>query len=81
MNLVIGALIIVGIAIALLILFKKIFNRDKDETTVSQEMASEEVLKKEVSEFDTATGDEPKDEDEETGETPREESDENKEIR
>ncbi|MFC4871859.1 hypothetical protein [Negadavirga shengliensis] len=78
MDLIIGALIIVGIAIALLLLFKKIFNKKKDKVSVSQEVSAEEVLKKEVSEFDPATGGEHTDNPEKH---PREESDENKEIR
>jgi hypothetical protein len=42
MDLIIGALIIVGIAITLLLLFKKIFNRKKDKVSVSQEVSAEE---------------------------------------
>jgi len=52
---VIGAVTIIAIAIALFFLFKFIFNK-KQQNTTSGKMASDEVLKKEVSKFDTKTG-------------------------
>ncbi len=77
MDLVIGAITILAIAAALYFLFKKIFVKKQQKTT-SSEMASQEVLKKEVSHFDTKTGGEP-------GTGPegiqREEADDNKEIK
>ena len=79
MTLTIGALIIIGIIIALILIFRKIFNKNPKETTVAQEMSSKEVLKKEVSEFDTATGDKPEEGKKE--DNPVEKSDDDKEIR
>lgn len=55
MSMVIGAVTIIAIAIALFFLFKFIFNK-KQQNTTSGKMASDEVLKKEVSQFDTKTG-------------------------
>lgn len=55
MSMVIGAVTIIAIAIALFFLFKFIFNK-KQQNTTSGKMASDEVLKKEVSKFDTKTG-------------------------
>ncbi|WP_114751911.1 hypothetical protein [Pleomorphovibrio marinus] len=80
MTLLIGALIIIGIVIALILIFRKIFNKNPKETTVAQEMSSKEVLKKEVSEFDTDTGDK-QEEGTKKEENPVEKSDDNKEIR
>ena len=57
MSMVLGAVIIIAIAIALFFLFKFIFTK-KRQNTSSGKIASEEVLKKEVSHFDTKTGDE-----------------------
>lgn len=77
MDLVIGAVTILAIATALYFLFRKIFVKKKQDTTTGK-MASDEVLKKEVSQFDTKTGGEP-------GTGPegvqREKSDGNKEIK
>jgi hypothetical protein len=55
MSMVIGAVTIIAIAIALFFLFKFIFNK-KQQNTTSGKMASDEVLKKEISHFDTKTG-------------------------
>ena len=55
MDLVIGAVTILAIAAALFFLFKKIFVK-KQQNTTTDKMASDEVLNKEVSHFDTKTG-------------------------
>ncbi|HLU88522.1 MAG TPA: hypothetical protein VKZ51_01730 [Cyclobacteriaceae bacterium] len=57
MSMVLGSITIILIAVALYFLFRKIFVR-KEQDTVEGRNASEEVLKKEVSHFDTKTGDE-----------------------
>lgn len=77
MSMVLGAVIILGIALALFFLFRKIFAKDKNKNA-TEDMASKEVLGKEVSHFDTKTGDEKG-----TGNkgVQKEESDHNKEIR
>ena len=77
MDLVIGAITVLAIAAALFFLFKKIFVK-KQQNTTTDKMASDEVLNKEVSRFDTKTGGE-------KGTGPegvhREKSDDNKEIK
>jgi len=77
MDLVLGALSVLAVAIALYFLFRKIFIK-KNQTSTSGKMASDEVLKKEVHHFDTKTGGE-------TGSGPkgvqREAADDNKEIK
>ena len=55
MSIAIGAIIILGIALVLFFLFRNIFAKDKNKD-VSENMASKEVLGKEVSNFDTKTG-------------------------
>ena len=77
MSMVLGSITIILIAVALYFLFRKIFVR-KEQDTVEGRNASEEVLKKEVSHFDTKTGDE-----EGTGNegVQVEKNDNNKEIR
>ncbi|MCC5939244.1 MAG: hypothetical protein JJU34_18330 [Lunatimonas sp.] len=60
MSLYIGALIILAIVVALVLIFKKVFNRNSDEVSTRQEISSKEVIKKEVSEFDPKTGEEKK---------------------
>lgn len=77
MSMVLGAIIILAIALVLFFLFKNIFAKDKNKD-VAENMASKEVLGKEVSHFDTKTGDEKG-----TGNkgVQKEESDNNKEIR
>lgn len=77
MSMALGAIIILAIALTLFFLFRKIFAKGKN-TTASGNIASKEVLGKEVSKFDTKTGDEKG-----TGNegVQREESDDNKEIR
>lgn len=77
MSMFLGALTILGIAVALFLLFKFIFTKKKQETKTS-EMASEEVINKEVHHFDTKTGEDK----EEGGEEDKvEKSDDNKKIR
>lgn len=56
MELFIGALIIIGIAVALVFIFRSIFAKKSSNVSKEQEISSKEVLKKEVSEFDTETG-------------------------
>ena len=77
MSLTLGAIIILAIALALFFLYKNIFSKDNNKD-VSDDMASKEVLGKEVSQFDTKTGGEKG-----TGNkgVQKEESDNNKEIR
>ena len=74
---VVGAIIILAIALVLFFLFKNIFAKNKNKDA-SDNMASKEVLGKEVSHFDTKTGGEKG-----TGNegVQKEESDHNKEIR
>lgn len=55
MSMVVGSITIILIALALFFLFKKIFVRNEQGTKEGKE-ASDEVLKKEVSHFDTKTG-------------------------
>jgi hypothetical protein len=77
MSMVLGAITILAIALALFFLFRKIFVKDNSKD-VTENMASKEVLGKEVSHFDTKTGDEKG-----TGNegVQKEESDNNKEIK
>lgn len=77
MDLVLGIIIVIAIALALFFLFKKIFYKNKQNSTTDN-MASHEVLNKEVHQFDTKTGG-----DKGTGPegVHREKSDEDKEIR
>jgi uncharacterized protein YpmB len=77
MSMVLGAIIILAIAFVLFLLFKKIFSKNA-QGTKSEKEASDEVLGKEVSNFDTKTGDEKG-----TGNegVQIEKSDDNKEIR
>lgn len=58
MSLYIGALIILAVVVALILIFKKIFSRKGDDVTKEQEISAKEVIKKEVSEFDPETGEE-----------------------
>jgi hypothetical protein len=60
MPLYIGAAIIIGIVIALIFIFRSVFNKKSSDVSKEQEISSKEVLKKEVSEFDVETGDEKK---------------------
>ncbi len=53
MDLVIGALFVFAIVLALYLLFKRIFNKRKDKVDQTQELASKEVIGKEVSNFDS----------------------------
>ena len=55
MDLALGALSVLAVAIALFFLFRKIFVK-KNQRSTSGKMASDEVLKKEVHHFDTKTG-------------------------
>jgi hypothetical protein len=55
MDLVLGALAVMAVAVALFFLFRKIFLK-KNQNSTSDRMASDEVLKKEVHHFDTKTG-------------------------
>lgn len=77
MDLVLGALAVVAVAVAVYFLFRKIFLK-KNQKSTSGKMASDEVLKKEVHHFDTKTGGE-------SGTGPegvqRESADDDKEIR
>ncbi|WP_209331771.1 hypothetical protein [Lunatimonas salinarum] len=57
MSLYIGALIILAVAVALILIFKKLFNRNPNEVSNEQEISSREVIEKEVSKFDPKTGD------------------------
>jgi flagellar biogenesis protein FliO len=57
MSLYIGALIILAIVVALVLIFRKLFKRESSEVKPQQEIAAKEVIKKEVSEFDPETGD------------------------
>lgn len=57
MALYIGALIILAIVIALILIFRSVFNKKSSDVSKEQEISSKEVLKKEVSEFDPETGD------------------------
>lgn len=57
MPLYIGAAIIIGIVIALILIFRSVFNKKSSDVSKQQEISSKEVLKKEVSEFDPKTGD------------------------
>ncbi|MEX2591948.1 MAG: hypothetical protein WD426_04180 [Anditalea sp.] len=77
MSMFLGAITILGIAVALFLLFRFIFTKKKQKTK-SGEMASDEVLNKEVSHFDTKTGGEKSEGNEEDQ---IEKSDNNKEIR
>jgi phosphoribulokinase len=72
MSLLWGALIILGIALTLFLLFKKIFTKKR--------MSGDEVLNKEVHRFDHKTGDE-KIEGKDESKTHREEADKNKKIK
>jgi uncharacterized protein YpmB len=56
MEMYIGALIILGIVVALILIFRSIFNKKSSDVSKEQEISSKEVLKKEVSEFDHETG-------------------------
>lgn len=56
MSLALGAIIILAIVVGLFLLFKKIFTKDGQESK-EEGVASDEVLGKEVSKFDTKTGD------------------------
>ena len=56
MPLYIGAAIIIGIVIALIFIFRSVFNKKSSDVSKEQEISSKEVLKKEVSEFDPETG-------------------------
>lgn len=58
MDLVLGALAVIAVAVAVYFLYKKIFLK-KNQQSTSGKMASDEVLKKEVHQFDTKTGGEP----------------------
>lgn len=60
MPLYIGAAIIIGIVIALIFIFRSVFNKKSSDVSKEQEISSKEVLKKEVSEFDPETGNEKK---------------------
>jgi len=60
MPLYIGAAIIIGIVIALIFIFRSVFNKKSSDVSKVQEISSKEVLKKEVSEFDPETGNEKK---------------------
>jgi hypothetical protein len=60
MPLYIGAAIILGIVIALIFIFRSVFNKKSSDVSKVQEISSKEVLKKEVSEFDPETGNEKK---------------------
>ncbi|WP_162339862.1 hypothetical protein [Cyclobacterium salsum] len=53
MDLVIGALFVFAVVLALYLLFKRIFNKRKDKVDQTQELASKEVIGKEVSNFDS----------------------------
>lgn len=77
MDLALGAIAVLAVAVALFFLFRRIFIK-KNQKSTSGKMASDEVLKKEVHHFDTKTGDEKG-----TGNegVQREKSDGNKEIR
>lgn len=83
MSMVLATVTVLGIALALFLLYKFIFLKKKQETK-SAEMASEEVLDKEVSKFDHKTG---KEKEAGTGKSVGnegnqvEKSDDNKEIR
>ncbi|WP_158860957.1 hypothetical protein [Lunatibacter salilacus] len=57
MPLYIGAAIILAIVIALILIFRSVFNKKSSDVSKEQEISSKEVLKKEVSEFDPETGD------------------------
>jgi len=77
MSMFLASITILAIAVALFLLFRKIFTRKEQDTKAGKE-ASDEVLGKEVSNFDTKTGDEKG-----TGKkgVQVEKNDENKEIR
>ena len=51
MDLLIGALIIVAIVIAIILLYKRIFSTKRSNTEAEQEISAKEVLGKEVSEI------------------------------
>ncbi|MDN3690382.1 hypothetical protein [Cyclobacterium jeungdonense] len=53
MDLVIGALFVFAVVLALYLIFKRIFNKRKDKVDQTQELASKEVIGKEVSNFDS----------------------------
>lgn len=53
MDLVIGALFVFAVILALYLIFKRIFNKRKDKVNQTQELASKEVMGKEVSNFDS----------------------------
>ena len=72
MSMFVGALIILGIALVLFLMFRKIFTKKR--------MSGKEVLDKEVSHFDHKTGDE-KVEGKDESKTQHEEADDDKEIR
>lgn len=85
MSMFLGAITILGIAVALFLLFKFIFTKKKQETKTG-EMASDEVLNKEVSHFEPKTGEEPKTSEEkkkaeDDPDDQVEKSDDNKKIR
>lgn len=58
MSLYIGALIILGIVVALFLIFRNLFKRKSGDVSKEQEISSKEVINKEVSEFDPETGEE-----------------------
>jgi len=60
MALYIGAFIILGIVVALIFIFRSIFNKKSSEVSKEQEISSREVVDKEVSKFDPETGNEKK---------------------
>ncbi|WP_339924310.1 hypothetical protein [uncultured Cyclobacterium sp.] len=51
MDLLIGGLIIVAIVIAIILLYKRIFNTKRSKVGTEQEISAKEVLGKEVSEI------------------------------
>ncbi|WP_375582565.1 hypothetical protein [Cyclobacterium xiamenense] len=52
MDLLIGFLFVLAIALALYLIFKRIFNRKKGRVDRTQELSSKEVIGKEVSNFE-----------------------------
>ncbi|SEI82470.1 hypothetical protein SAMN05192553_101436 [Cyclobacterium xiamenense] len=55
MDLVIGFLFVLAVALALYLIFKRIFSRKKGQVDRTQELSSKEVIGKEVSNFDADT--------------------------
>ena len=55
MDLVIGFLFVLAVALALYLIFKRIFSRKKGRVDRTQELSSKEVIGKEVSNFDADT--------------------------